>query len=353
MFNSASYFDRVKTNVSADNLTTLKVGGPIDYLVDVKSIDELVDVVDRAKKNKYPVVVLGQGSNVIVSDEGLRGVVVRLQMFGSKVDENDDTVKVEVEAGVLWDEFVKDMVSQGFAGVEAISGVPGTVGAAPVQNIGCYGQELADTFVELTAYDTKEQKIVTYRKEQCKFGYRSSFFKKDPTRRYIILSVTLELSKGFLKMPQYPDVQTFFLKNKIMSPSLSDLRSAILEIRRSKSMLLDESDINSHSVGSFFTNPIINRFNFRKLQSKFGDIPYYDVSENEVKIPAAWLVEKAGFVKGYTSGKVGISSKHSLAIINLGGGSTKDVLDLADKIQHQVYESFGINIDKEPVLLGF
>lgn len=351
MFDDASYCNRVKRDALGRDITTLEVGGPIDFIVEVLSVEELADVVRRTKYAALPLIVIGEGSNIIVGDDGLRGVVVILKMKSCKIEENDNAAMVTVEAGVRWDDFVKNMVEEGYSGVEAMSGVPGTVGASPVQNIGCYGEELSDVFIELLAYDTIEEKLVTLSKKQCKFGYRTSFFKRDESRRYIILSIKLELTSGLHKISQYPDLQAYFLENKINAPSLADVREAVLSIRRGKSMVLDKSDVNTKSVGSFFTNPIISKNRLEKIQTKYGEVPYYNLASGEVKIPAAWLVEKSGFKKGYREGAVGISSNHSLAIINLAGASAADILKLSDKIHEQVFKNFGVDLQKEPQVL--
>lgn len=351
MFSDATYSGRVKKQLPASDFTTLRVGGPVDYFVEVISLEELLDVVNRAKQANAKLVVLGEGSNVIIKDEGIRGVVVKLEMSQQKIEETDDSVLVTVEAGVNWDQFVGDMVANGFAGVEAMSGVPGTVGAAPVQNIGCYGQELADVFVSLLAYDTVQNRLVTFTKKQCKFGYRTSCFKQDKARRYIIVSLTLELSRQFHKVPRYPDVEAYFLNKKIAKPTVKDVRQAVLEIRRNKSMVLDENDVNTRSVGSFFTNPVVSTKKLAEMVATYGEVPHYMLDGDLVKIPAAWLVERAGFVKGFVSGNVGISAHHSLAIINRGGATASEILSLGEQIQEEVLKVFGIELIREPQII--
>lgn len=352
MFSDATYRDRVRTQVPLRELTTMRVGGPVDYLVDVQSLDELKDVVHRVKTAGARLLPLGEGSNIIVVDEGVRGVAIRLQMADIDIIENDDGILVKVGSGLLWDALVEKMVEQGLGGIEAMSGVPGTVGASPVQNIGCYGQELSDTFVSLEAYDIEQEQLVTFNREQCQFSYRSSIFKTATDHRYIILSVTFKLYRTQRSAPRYPDVQAYLLEKRITTPTISDIRQAVLSVRHAKSMVLDESDPNTRSVGSFFTNPIVTVEQSNTLLQTYPDMPHYSLPDGMVKIPAAWLVERAGFVKGYTDGNVGISSRHSLAVINKGNATADEVISLGHAIESQVGKVFGIKLQREPQIIS-
>lgn len=352
MFSDATYRDRVRTQVPLSELTTMRVGGPVDYLVEVQSIDELKDVVRRVKNAGARLLPLGEGSNIIVVDEGVRGVAVRLLMDDISISDNDNGVLVKVGAGLPWDDLVEKMVEQGLGGIEAMSGVPGTVGASPVQNIGCYGQELSDTFVSLEAYDIEAEQLVTFTREQCQFSYRSSIFKTSTKHRYIILSVTLQLQRVQQSAPRYPDVQAYLLEQRITEPTIRDIRQAVLAVRQAKSMVLSDDDPNTRSVGSFFTNPIVTVEQSNTLLHTYPDMPHYFLSDGMVKIPAAWLVERAGFVKGYTEGNVGISSRHSLAIVNKGNATADEVIALGQAIERQVKKVFGIELHREPQIIS-
>lgn len=351
MFETASFKDAVRVSEPMSKHTTMRVGGPADFFVEIKNIKELEELIDICAKNMQKIYILGEGSNVIISDQGIRGVVVRLLMNNQVINEEGKDVVAKVEAGVLWDEFVKDMVERGYAGIEAMSGVPGTVGAAPVQNIGCYGQELSDTFVSLTAYDTRDNRLVVFDKNKCNFGYRTSFFKADRSRRYIIVSVAFKLAKQFHKVPRYPDIETYLLNKKITKPTVKDIRKAVLSIRKSKSMVLDDMDPNTTSVGSFFTNPVINENHLKNIKKDYPNIPYYSLPDGQIKLPVAWLVEACGFRKGHTEGDVGISTNHSLAIINKGQATTVEILDFAEKIKKTIFSVFKININIEPEII--
>lgn len=352
MFSGASYLERVQTQVPLRQLTTLAVGGPVDWLVRVKNVAELQDVVMRARQHEAPILPLGEGSNIIVSDVGVRGVAVIVDFKQISQVNHAEHVVINVDAGVMWDDLVQYAVSNNLAGVEAMSGVPGTVGAAPVQNIGCYGQELSSVLVSLTALDTHTNQIKTFQNEDCRFSYRHSIFKDDLTHRYIILKTELKLSKKLLNIPRYPDIDTYLLNHKIVAPTVLDIRNAVLAVRRQKSMVLDENDPNTKSVGSFFTNPVIDEWQLQKLLHNYYNLPHWKLGDNEYKIPAAWLVERAGFTKGYHSNHVGISSNHSLAIINLGDATAAEVLELGEQISSTVKKVFGIELQREPQIIS-
>jgi UDP-N-acetylmuramate dehydrogenase len=261
-----------------------------------------------------------------------------------------------VGAGVNWDDFVAQAVVQNCAGVECLSGIPGSVGGTPVQNVGAYGQEVADTIESVRALDLKEDRIVVLPKPACGFRYRTSIFNTTERGRYIILRVNYRLKRGGAPSLKYADLQKHFAERKT-PPSLAEIRAAVREIRRGKGMLIVPGDDDCRSAGSFFKNPVLNEAQFKDLaeraESKGLEIPSYPALDAQRKVSAAWLVEHSGFSKGYALGPAGISHKHALALINRGDAKASDVVGLKDEIQHGVQEAWGIQLEPEPVFVGF
>ncbi len=340
----------IKENVSLAPLTTLQVGGNARYFVAAETEDALIEALAFAEEKGFPVFILGGGSNVLISDAGFDGLVINIALTGvSGFEEKDGTRYVTAQAGEDWDGFVAYCVDNDLAGVECLSGIPGFVGGTPVQNVGAYGQEVAESIVSVRCFDRVGGSIVTLTNAECGFSYRKSIFNSTHRDRYVVLSVTFALRKGGEPKVVYKDLIEHFGDRQ---PSLAEVREAVLAIRRSKSMVIDADDPNSRSAGSFFKNPIVSREKLDELRSEMGDIPNFPFAE-AVKIPAAWLIERSGINKGFALGNAGVSSNHTLAIINRGGATAGDILRLKEEIQRAVADKFGITLDPEPVFVGF
>ena len=347
--------------------TTLKIGGKARFFVRVEGEKTLREAFDFAENRELPIFVLGGGSNVLISDEGFDGVVLHIAFKGIissefqapsselNTDSNSEpetgrSKLITVGAGEDWDDFVAYCVEKGLAGIECLSGIPGFVGGTPVQNVGAYGQEVAETIMSVRCFDRESRQFVKLENGDCGFSYRSSIFNSVARERYIVLNVTFALRRDGKPKIIYEDLLELFAGQ---SPSLAETRDAVLQIRRAKSMVIDPNDINSRSAGSFFKNPIVSPKKLASLASVFGDMPYFSVNESNVKIPAAWLIEKAGFHKGMRRGPAGISNKHTLALVNFENASAADILDLKTSIQAAVNSKFGIMLQPEPVFIGF
>jgi UDP-N-acetylmuramate dehydrogenase len=355
----------IQENVPLAPLTTLQVGGAARYFAEVKREDEVRGAAQFAKSRELALFVLGGGSNLVVADSGWPGLVLRIAIGGiaspntSNPATNDapgNAVLFSVGAGVNWDDFVAQAVVQNCAGVECLSGIPGSVGGTPVQNVGAYGQEVSDTIEAVRALDLDEDRIVVLPKPACGFRYRTSIFNTTERGRYVILRVNYRLKRGGAPSLKYADLQRYFAEKKT-PPSLAETREAVREIRRSKGMLLVPGDDDCRSAGSFFKNPVLSEAQFKDLaeraESKGLEIPSYPALDAQRKVSAAWLVEHSGFSKGYAVGAAGISHKHALALINRGDAKASDIVGLKDEIQHGVQEAWGILLEPEPVFVGF
>ncbi len=346
----------IQENVPLAPLTTLQVGGAARYFAELKREDEVREAAQFAKTRDLPLFVLGGGSNLVVADSGWPGLVLRIAIGGITHDTTGNAVLFSVGAGVNWDDFVAQAVVQNCAGVECLSGIPGSVGGTPVQNVGAYGQEVADTIESVRAFDLKQDRVVVLPKPACGFRYRTSIFNSSERGRYIILRVNYRLKRGGAPSLHYADLQKHFAARET-PPSLADVREAVRAIRRSKGMLIVPRDEDCRSVGSFFQNPVLSEDQFRDLAeralSKGLEIPSYPALDKQRKVSAAWLVEHSGFSKGFAAGAAGISHKHALALINRGDAKASDIVELKDKIQHAVQETWGIPLDPEPVFVGF
>jgi len=326
--------------------TTLRLGGPAATFVETVSRSELYDLVAVADAEARPVLVLGGGSNVVVGDQGFDGTVIRVASSGVQVGAHDATgVEVTVEAGESWEPLVLRAVEQGWIGVETLAGIPGTVGAVPVQNVGAYGQEVSDTISSVHVYDRAERRTRTLPAAECGFGYRTSVFKRTPGR-YVVGGVTFRLRRGPLGAPvTYGELaSTLGLEVGEAAPAAA-VSSAVLALRRAKGMVLDEADHDTWSAGSFFTNPWV------PPDMVPAGAPAFAQSDGNVKTGAAWLIERAGFSRGYGNDKVCLSTKHTLALTNRGSASTDDLLVLAREIRDGVHATFGIELHPEPVLV--
>jgi UDP-N-acetylmuramate dehydrogenase len=362
----------IQENVPLAPLTTLQVGGAARYFAELRREDDVRGAAQFAKNRDLPLFVLGGGSNLVVADSGWPGLVLRIAIGGiatpNAKDAPGNAVLFSVGAGVSWDDFVAQAVVQNCAGVECLSGIPGSVGGTPVQNVGAYGQEVADAIESVHALDLKEDRIVVLPKPACGFRYRTSIFNSTERGRYIILRVNYRLKRGGAPSLKYADLQKHFAERfqesvpersaeKKTPPSLAETRAAVREIRRSKGMLIVPGDEDCRSAGSFFKNPVLSKEQFRDLAaraaSKGLEIPSYPALDAQRKVSAAWLVEHSGFSKGYALGAAGISHKHALALINRGDAKASDIVELKDKIQHGVQEAWGILLEPEPVFIGF
>ncbi|MQW74540.1 UDP-N-acetylmuramate dehydrogenase [Nocardioides sp. dk4132] len=331
--------------------TTLRVGGPAARWVRASTEDEAVAAVSAADDRGEPVLVLGGGSNLLVADEGFPGTVVELAMDDVSVEGDDDGpacggVSVTAGAGTGWDDLVALACERGWVGVEALSGIPGTVGATPVQNVGAYGQEVAQTIARVRTWDRVERRVRSFAAADCGFGYRSSRFKSDPAR-HVVLTVTFQLRTGDLSAPvAYAELaRTLGVESGQRAP-LADVRAAVLGLRAGKGMVLDPDDHDTWSAGSFFTNPILPADRIPE------GAPAWPLADGQVKTSAAWLIEHAGFTKGYGGPAASLSTKHTLALTNRGGASAADVLALAREVRDGVEARFGIRLVNEPVLVG-
>jgi UDP-N-acetylmuramate dehydrogenase len=296
---------------------------------------------------------MGGGSNLVVADEGFDGLVVRVDVRGrAQMPDGADTL-VTVGAGEPWDETVAACVAGGLAGLECLSGIPGTVGGTPVQNVGAYGQDVAQRIESLTAYDRDAGAICGLRGEECGFSYRMSRFKKSDAGRFVICDVTFRLRPGRPTLT-YPDVVDHLTRMGVSTPDIADVRNAVLAVRRRKGMVIDQHDPDTRSVGSFFMNPVVAGSDRERVASVAGaQPPAFPAESGRSKLSAAWLIERAGFRRGDSDGHVGISSKHTLAVINRGGATARDVLRFAASIKRGVLDRFGINLRPEPVFVGF
>jgi len=309
--------------------------------VAVHTIDELKWVLEQNPTEKK--FILGGGSNMLLTQD-IDALVIHVDLKGIQIlKENDDFVEVQAMAGENWHEFVLFTIGQNFGGLENMSLIPGNVGTTPIQNIGAYGTEIKDTFVSCEAMDIKAQQIRTFTKAECRFGYRESIFKQEEKDKYIITSVVFKLTKRNHKInTSYGDIAGELTKNNIMTPTLKDVSNAVIAIRQSK--LPDPKELGNS--GSFFKNPIVLKSDFESIHSKFPEMKFYEVSETEVKVPAGWLIEQAGF-KGKRFGDAGIHKNQALVLVNYGNATGEEILNISKEIQKTIFDKFGIAIEAE------
>jgi UDP-N-acetylmuramate dehydrogenase len=338
---------QIENDVALSAYTTLGLGGAAERMVTVYDEDQAVEAVRAATG---PVLVLGGGSNLVVADDGFAGTVVRIASRGRSTSYDGDDVRLEVAAGEDWDALVEWCVGEQLAGVECLAGIPGRVGATPIQNVGAYGQDVSETVVSVRAYDRDRDEVRTL--DDCRFAYRSSRFKAEAPR-WVVLSVTYLLTRSTDSRPvRYAELARTLGVEVGGTAPLAEVRDAVLSLRRSKGMVLDPNDIDTRSAGSFFTNPLLLPEQLDALRARGAEPPSYPEADGRVKVPAAWLIERAGFGKGDFDGPVGISSKHALALINRGGAHTDDLLRVARAIRDGVRDRFGVELVPEPVLVG-
>jgi UDP-N-acetylmuramate dehydrogenase len=346
----------ITESVSLAPLTTLNVGGPARYFIEATSIPEVSEAVEFSRSRNLPLFVLGGGSNLVISDAGWPGLVLKIGITGINHRHGHDEVIFEVGAGEDWDKFVGMVVTHNIAGLECLSGIPGSVGASPVQNIGAYGEEVGNTIESVLVMDLKDGQLRELGKEDCAFSYRTSIFNTTERGRYIILQVNYLLKHGGEAYIAYADLKKYFAGwNK--KPTLANTRDAVRKIRAGKGMLIVPGDEDCRSAGSFFKNPILSADEYERLTAlaaaKNLQIPSYPALATQKKISAAWLVEHSGFSKGYGNGSVGISRKHALAIVNRGDATAADIVAFKEDIQQRVEEIWGILLEPEPVFVGF
>jgi UDP-N-acetylmuramate dehydrogenase len=344
----------VQHSVALAPYTTLGIGGPARNFCTITTEHDLTEAVHYAKKNMLETFVLGGGSNLLISDEYSEGLVLHMAIRGITAKLHGDKVLYDVGAGESWDAFVSRAVAHNCAGIECLAGIPGTVGGTPVQNVGAYGQEVADTITSVRAYDTESGSFVELTPAQCGFRYRQSIFNSTEAGRYIVTRVRFALQKDGAPKIAYADLQKHFAANP--TPSLAEVADAVRNIRRAKGMLIVEGDPDCRSAGSFFKNPVVDEAVIphiaRILNIAPEAVPRYPATKGHVKLPAAWLLEQAGFHKGFVMGPAGISSRHTLALINRGDAVATDIMALRNEIQRTVEARFGIKLQQEPFELG-
>jgi UDP-N-acetylmuramate dehydrogenase len=374
--------------------TTLGLGGPARSFVTASAADQLIEAVRAADAADEPVLLIGGGSNLVISDDGFPGTVIHVNTRGvsyARAADGDGHVAVTVAAGEDWDDVVAATVAERLAGLECLSGIPGRAGATPIQNVGAYGQEVAEVITTVRVLDRLTGETLIIPNDRCCFSYRNSIFKSEGLsprvnraqsgalppdtgafppdtgafppdnskirrgRRYVVTGVTFRLSRDPLSRPvRYAELASQLGVEMGERASVTDVRSAVLKIRARKGMLLNPGDPDSRSAGSFFTNPVLSAEQFARLEaSATGPVPRFDAGQGRVKVPAAWLIEHAGFGKGYGApSRARISSKHTLALVNAGGATTSDLLALAREIREGVRAAFGVTLDPEPILVG-
>jgi UDP-N-acetylmuramate dehydrogenase len=339
---------KVEENVPLAPLTTFEIGGPARYFVEAESEADVIAAFDLAAEKDLPVLVLGGGSNVLVSDAGFEGLVIRISLRGVHLDGD----VVTAAAGEDWDALVEYCVSRDLAGVECMSGIPGSVGGTPVQNVGAYGQEVSETILCVHCLDRRKNEIVELSNLECRFEYRKSIFNTTDRERFVVLAVRYQLVEGGPPKIEYRDLKDYFGDR---TPTLAETRRAVLDIRRRKSMVIDPGDPNSRSAGSFFKNPVVDAGELGRISEAAGgaDVPNFPAGGGTVKVPAAWLIERAGFQKGFRHGNAGISENHSLALVNRGGATAAEDVGLMEMIRAGVGEKFGIRLLPEPIFVGF
>jgi UDP-N-acetylmuramate dehydrogenase len=339
--------------------TTLGLGGPAKTFMPVATDADLIDAVRAADGACEPVLLIGGGSNLVIADDGFPGTVIAIATRGVRYEPGDGRVAMTVAAGEDWDDVVAGAVAEGLAGLECLSGIPGRAGATPIQNVGAYGQEVAEVITTVRVFDRLTSEIRIIPNEACCFSYRSSLFKAGEPGRYVVLGVTFLLTRESLSMPvKYAELASELGVGMGERVAVGEVRSGVLKIRARKGMVLNPGDPDTRSAGSFFTNPVLSAGEFARLEEAAGaagagPVPRFDGGGGQVKVPAAWLIEHAGFGKGYGApGRARVSSKHTLALVNAGGATTADLLALAREIRAGVHAAFAVTLDPEPTLIG-
>jgi UDP-N-acetylmuramate dehydrogenase len=343
---------RLQENQPLAPFTTFGIGGPARWFIEASSEAEIAEAVAWATGQGIALFVLGGGSNLLVSDAGFDGLVLRIALRGIAVTGDGVQRLYQTAAGENWDVFVERAVQDNCAGVECLAGIPGTAGGTPVQNVGAYGQEVASVIDRVRAFDLARQVFVEFTAAECDFSYRRSRFNSTDRGCFIVTRVDYRLTPNGPPTLRYADLQRAFPEGA--QPTLAEVATAVRRIRQSKGMLLVEGDPDCRSAGSFFKNPVVGERHFQDIASGFAkQPPCFPAGPGQLKIPAAWLIEQAGFAKGYALGPASISSRHTLALINRGGASATEILALASRIEAAVKTRFGIQLEMEPVTVGF
>lgn len=344
----------IQQNIPLAPYTTLHIGGPARYFAEVHTEPELLEAVAFAHERSLPLFVLGGGSNLLVSDSGFPGLVLHIAIHQPLLSTDRDGLLYEtVPAGVDWNDFVLSICEQGISGIECLAGIPGSVGGTPVQNVGAYGQEVSETIASVRVLDLQTLEFVDLSNQQCGFAYRRSIFNTTHRGRYIVTAVTFRFDPNAKPHLTYADLTRHFGASQ---PTPLEVYFAVRDIRHAKGMLLVDGEPDCRSAGSFFKNPVVDPSVLDRIASAIdiskNKIPHWPADNNQTKLPAAWLLERAGFVKGYAMGNAGISSRHTLALINRGNASAEEIIALRDTIRKAVEHRFGITLEQEPVQLG-
>ena len=340
----------LQSRVALKPFTTIQVGGPARYYYQAHTEKQLRQSILWARTREIPLFILGGGSNTLFDDRGFSGLVLHIKTKGQVFKEQNDHIFLTAQAGENWDSLVARAVAQGWSGLECLSGIPGCVGAAPIQNIGAYGQELAHTLDAVRILEIQTGKIYELTNHECALRYRSSIFKRESPGRYIILAVRFRLRQGKPQAVKYPEL----CEQLSQEPTLKEIREQVLAIRRKKSMIFDRSDPNSHGCGSFFMNPILDEVSYRQFALIAGKgHPSFPAGFKRVKLSAGWLIEHSGFSKGYQYNRAGLSEKHCLAVINRGEATNQEIIALMKRIQQRVFEKFTIRLHPEPIIVPY
>jgi UDP-N-acetylmuramate dehydrogenase len=343
----------VQERVPLSPRCSLRVGGPARWFTVASSTGDIAAAHAWSRARGVPMVALGGGTNIVVCDRGLDALVVSVQPRGLAIAEEGDTLRITAAAGEPWDTVVEAAVARGGAGLECLSGIPGLTGGTPIQNVGAYGQDVAGVIDDVTAFDTTLGAVVRLPASDCGFAYRTSRFKAQDAGRFVVCAVTFRLRKG-APTTTYADVAAALARQGSATPSVADVRAAVIDIRRRKAMVIDDTDPDTRSVGSFFTNPVVAAADAERAASRAGAAPpAFAQPDGRVKIPAAWLIERAGFTKGTRDGAVGLSSRHTLAIVTRDGATAAGVVRFAAGVARRVENVFGVRLRPEPVFLGF
>jgi UDP-N-acetylmuramate dehydrogenase len=339
-----------RQHVSLAPFTTFEIGGPARWFAEATSEADIEAAVEFASTRKLRLFVLGGGSNLLVSDAGFDGLVLRIALRGIQAQ----GPVLSVSAGEDWDGLVARSVDAGLSGIECLSGIPGTVGGTPVQNVGAYGQEVSRTIRTVRVFDRTTREWTDLSNAECGFAYRRSRFNQGPDRdRFIVSRVSYALEKNVPAAVTYADLKHYFKNRGVAEPCLGQVREAVLHIRLGKGMVVDPENPERRSAGSFFKNPVIASSELSRIAAAVDvpepEVPRYPAGPGEVKLPAAWLLERAGFVKGYRMGAAAVSTRHTLALANQGGATASDIVELRDTIQSRVRQLFGISLEPEPV----
>jgi UDP-N-acetylmuramate dehydrogenase len=352
----------IQENIPLAPYTTFRIGGPARFFCEVSTKEELLEAVTFARKRSLPIFVLGGGSNLLVTDRGFDGLVLRVKIEGAiNIDgyrdqmANKTSVTYDVPGGMDWDAFVLRVAEAGVTGIECLAGIPGLVGGAPIQNIGAYGQEVSTSILLVHVLDLETLQFVTLPAELCGFAYRRSIFNTTHRDRYIVTSVTFQLDLHATPTLRYADLKDYF-SSRTPAPKPIEIYHAVRSIRQGKGMLIVEGEADCRSAGSFFKNPVVPTSVLHNIAATLtipvDKIPHWAAGEDLVKLPAAWLLERAGFVKGFQLGEAGISSRHTLALINRGHATFADIALLRETIRREVASRFGIQLEQEPVQVG-